>query len=40
MSLEAAVALADLILCYAARALAFVLAAVAVGVAIYFARKD
>lgn len=39
MTLESAVALADLILCYAARALVFVLAAVAVGVAIYYTRK-
>lgn len=40
MTIPQAVALADLILCYAARALVFVLAALAVGVAIYFARKD
>lgn len=40
MTLESAVALADLILCYAARALAFVLAAVAVGIAFYCTRKD
>ena len=40
MSIPQAVALADLIICHAARALVFVLAAAAVGMAIYFARKD
>lgn len=39
MTIEAGVAIADLILCYAARALAFVIAAAAVGVAIYYTRK-
>ena len=40
MSIPQAVALADLILCYAARVIPFILAAVAVIVMLYFTRKD